>query len=84
MCTQAHIIHTVYAHTQLLSRLKTLHQKKRTEKDNKKKYFSLHSKSVSEIKSVYLPGGSLVQSSLHTGKFSGAHSTKRNRQNSGQ
>lgn len=32
----AHIIHTVYGHTQLLSSLKTLHQKKRTEKDNKK------------------------------------------------
>lgn len=40
MCKHAHIIHTVYAHTQLLSSLKTLHQKKRTEKDNKKLFLS--------------------------------------------
>lgn len=83
MCTHAHITHTVYEHTQLLSSLKTLHQKKGKRRIIKN-YFSLHSKSVSEIKGVNLPGGSLVQSSLHTGKFSGAHSTKRNRQNSVQ
>lgn len=37
---------------------------------------------VKPVSEFICPGRSLVQSSPHTGKFTGAHSTKRNRQSS--